>query len=591
MRFSVSLFFLFMQLQAHRVVLASVSEYFRAMFADRMKESRQQDVSMDGVTARGIRLLINYAYTAKLELNLDNIIDVLSAANYVQMDAVVDECCNYLQTQIDIDNCGDLITIADTFSLEKLQRKCYRFICLHLHEFAATNEMNRLDCEQLQRLLTCDFPVNCTETTVLRIILNWLKTKQSDRKTATCLLRHVHLAKIAQSDLERTLGETCSMPSHQMYRELTLQLAESQRKIRKLPALVSNGSSLINSRGMELALINVGGFRSSSGITNEIAYYLPSMKQWQHLTSIPHIEQCNYGTAVLENELYVVGGCYNVCLKEYIHPFGFRYNPITNKWSSIKPMQQDRCRFSLNALDQRLYAVGGVSEHDDEDSDADTSGGDNSNVEVYDPAADSWKYITSIPEKRSQHAGTAHNRHLYISGGLDRQRVLASFWRYDPKQDVWQPLPDMLRARADHSMFGIENKIYVCGGWTEEAITEHRNPVESIDVFDIETNCWHTVTAIPTPKYHAGCVAVDKRIYILGGLLSHSMFNRASSTVEYFDIETNKWALLDPYPQNTWECTCVSLYIPKGKDTVDLMKKNNNNSNGSNPAHDDSFKI
>lgn len=583
----------FMHLQAHRVVLASVSEYFRAMFTDRMKESRQQDVSMDGVTARGIRLLINYAYTAKLELNLENIIDVLSAANYVQITAVVDECSNYLQTQIDIDNCADLLTIGETYSLEKLQRKCYRFICLHLHEFAVTNEMNRLDFEHLQRLLTCDYPVNCTETTVLRIILNWLKTKQSNRKIATCLLRHVHLGKISRNILEETLTEICSRPSHQMFRELTQQLAESQRNMDELSALVSNGSALINSRGMELALINVGGFRSSSGITNEIAYYLPSTKQWQHLTSIPHIEQCNYGTAVLENELYVIGGCYNVCLKEYIHPFGFRYNPITNKWATIKPMQTDRCRFSLNALDQCLYAVGGVSEHDDEDlADADATGGDNSNVEVYDPSADSWKYVTSIPEKRSQHAGGSHNQFLYISGGLDRQRVLTSFWRYDPKQDAWQTLPDMLRARADHSMFGIGDKIYVCGGWTEEAITEHRTPVESIDMFDIESNSWRTVTTIPTPKYHAGCVAVDTRIYIVGGLLSHSMFNRASSTVEYFDIETKEWALHEPYPQNTWECTCVSLYIPKGKDSIDFMKKNNNNSNNNNSqTHHDHFKI
>lgn len=574
-------------------MLASVSEYFCALFTERMKESRQQDISMDGVTARGIRLLINYAYTARLELNLENIVDVLSAANYVQMGAVVDECSNYLQTQIDIENCADVMSIAETFSLMTLQRKCYRFICLHLSELA-TSEINRLECDQLKRLLTCDFPVNCTETTVLHIILNWLKTNQSNQKTATCLLRHVHLANILPDELEQTLDDVCSLPSHHMYTEITMRLAGSQRAIQRMPALLSNGNSLINSRGMELALINVGGFRSLSGITNEIAYYLPSLKQWQHLTSIPHIDQCNYGTAVLENELYVIGGCYNVCLKEYIHPFGFRYNAIANKWATIKPMQQDRCRFSLNALGQWLYAVGGVSEHEDEDlSDADANGGANSSVEVYDSMTDSWRYVTPIPEKRSQHAGTAHDQLLYISGGLDRQRVLATFWCYEPKQDAWEMLPDMLRPRADHSMFAIDNKIFVCGGWMEETSSEHRNPVESIDVFDIETKVWRTVTTIPTPKYHAGCVAVDKRIYIVGGYLSHSItFNRTPPTVEYYDIETNKWALLDPYPQNTWECTCVSMYIPKGKDSCDLMRKSaTSNSNSGIQAHDDRFKL
>lgn len=58
----------------------------------------------------------------------------------------------------------------------------------------------------------------------------------------------------------------------------------------------------------------VGGF-GIGGITNEITYYLPSTGKWRHLTSIPHVEQCNFGTAVLHNDLYVVGGCFNQSLQ------------------------------------------------------------------------------------------------------------------------------------------------------------------------------------------------------------------------------------------------------------------------------------
>lgn len=72
--------------------------------------------------------------------------------------------------------------------------------------------------------------------------------------------------------------------------------------------------SLINSRGMELAVIKVGGF-GLGGITNEVTYFLASSGKWRHLTSIPHVEQCNFGTAVLDNELYVVGGCFNQSLQ------------------------------------------------------------------------------------------------------------------------------------------------------------------------------------------------------------------------------------------------------------------------------------
>ncbi len=51
------------------------------------------------------------------------------------------------------------------------------------------------------------------------------------------------------------------------------------------------------------------------------------------MTSVPHVESCNFGCAVLRNELFVVGGCFNQSLQEeeHIHPFGFRYNPRVNR--------------------------------------------------------------------------------------------------------------------------------------------------------------------------------------------------------------------------------------------------------------------
>lgn len=87
---------------------------------------------------------------------------------------------------------------------------------------------------------------------------------------------------------------------------------------------------LINSRGMELAVIKVGGF-GLGGITNEVTYFLASSGKWRHLTSIPHVEQCNFGTAVLENELYVVGGCFNQSLQVRNKTSPYSLSSKTNK--------------------------------------------------------------------------------------------------------------------------------------------------------------------------------------------------------------------------------------------------------------------
>lgn len=261
------------------------------------------------------------------------------------MDAVVDACTDYLQSHLDIENCVDLATISETFCLQKLRQKCYRFICANLSEFSVTNEMKRLTWQQLNYVLSCDFPVDCTEEVVLKIVLEWIHLQKVDIKISHSLLNNVRLSDILMTDLDSVLRESRFSRDSAVVMS-TKGLAMSQRKLRRLHKStatfpMTNNNVLSNYRGMELALVNVGGFRTA-GITNEITYYLPSVKKWHHLTSIPHVEQCNYGTAVKGNELYIVGGCYNVCLKEYIHPFGFRYNPMSNKWLTIAPMQQGK---------------------------------------------------------------------------------------------------------------------------------------------------------------------------------------------------------------------------------------------------------
>lgn len=204
------------------------------------------------------------------------------------------------------------------------------------------------------------------------------------------------------------------------------------------------------------------------------------------------------------------------------------------------------------------------------------------NSERYDPDEDRWKYIPDLPEQRTQHAGASHLQYLYICGGLsERSRVLSSMWRYDTLHENWEKMPDMLSPRADHVMLEIDENLYVCGGWSEETYqVENRKLANTIDMYDPRTKEWRTITTIPTPKYHAGISAVETKIYIIGGFYADSMFDRASSTIEFYDIDKDEWSSLDRYPQNNWECSCVSLYIPKFRDDMQVLNDENVNDEG-----------
>jgi len=72
------------EIPAHKVVLASSSPYFRAMFTGELSESRQTVVTMREIDSHALELLVQYVYTAEIEVTEDNV-QVRSLPNHSYM--------------------------------------------------------------------------------------------------------------------------------------------------------------------------------------------------------------------------------------------------------------------------------------------------------------------------------------------------------------------------------------------------------------------------------------------------------------------------------------------------------------------------
>jgi len=57
----------------HRAVLAASSPYFRAMFHSTLRESREQRIKLDGVTALSLKRLVDYIYTGCIEVSVTSL--------------------------------------------------------------------------------------------------------------------------------------------------------------------------------------------------------------------------------------------------------------------------------------------------------------------------------------------------------------------------------------------------------------------------------------------------------------------------------------------------------------------------------------
>lgn len=63
-----------MEIPAHKMVLSACSPYFYAMFSGGdFEESRQDKITVQGVDYHALQLLIEYVYTAIVEVTEDNV--------------------------------------------------------------------------------------------------------------------------------------------------------------------------------------------------------------------------------------------------------------------------------------------------------------------------------------------------------------------------------------------------------------------------------------------------------------------------------------------------------------------------------------
>ncbi|XP_061886115.1 zinc finger and BTB domain-containing protein 8B [Entelurus aequoreus] len=94
--------------KAHRNVLFAGSGYFRALLVHYLQDSgqRHSTASLDIVTADAFSIILDFLYSGRLSLSSSNVIEVMSAASYLQMTDLVNLCKGYIRSSLEICNKG-----------------------------------------------------------------------------------------------------------------------------------------------------------------------------------------------------------------------------------------------------------------------------------------------------------------------------------------------------------------------------------------------------------------------------------------------------------------------------------------------------
>jgi len=172
-----------MKISANKIVLSCYSEYFKAMFDIEMQERYQDTVEMKGFDGDVIKMLIDYMYGETIFINRDNVMQVLVAADYLQMHGVKNDCIDFLQVGLTVDNCLDALLAYDMHRPTAEYDHVYHFISKNFPVIYRQEKLNQLSKNQIVQMLTKINKNEVNQEHLFEIVTSWISNDECKRKT------------------------------------------------------------------------------------------------------------------------------------------------------------------------------------------------------------------------------------------------------------------------------------------------------------------------------------------------------------------------------------------------------------------------
>lgn len=323
----------------HRVLLAAVSPYFRAMFTSPLVESRLTEIRLEEVTPSVMETVIHFIYTGEAGLSLDTAEDLFVAANRLQVMPLQDLCSRFLFEHLSVENCLGMYSLARSHHDQLLLRASLRLVAQHFPRVARQKDFLLLDPGTLGSLLESDRLGVESETEVYDAARRWAENCPADRYVhMPTLLRHLRPGLLAPEETRRLNKELGPRASTE-----------------------GMGGPLRPREGMfEKKIVCVDLKPREDDALRESDYTVdcfdPRTGKWEKLSSLGSL-LCPGCTAV-GGRLFVAGGILRTGqVSSAVH----EYDVVLDRWILRPPMEQPRAMFGLLGSGDSLYALGGCN--------------------------------------------------------------------------------------------------------------------------------------------------------------------------------------------------------------------------------------
>ena len=503
------------QFSVHNVLLVAASPFFSRLMSSDMRERKEKliKIQLPEATLPVMEDVLQYIYTGNGLIIEERAHNLIATADFLLLPGLKTKACNFLNENLNVDNCVFNYYFADKYQCMELREKAREVINSNFSAILESEEFLSLDMKQVMEWVSSDDITVNAEREIFKGIVKWVSHDRNEREAHFATLFHqVHLMSMSHDYFFDDLVEEELITTNNDCLNLVLAAIKgifhsSYDCVTKSPRKCLRAHTDI---------IFVCGRRKS-------LCYVPDTNIWYQLEDML-FEHQNHAVQQNRDKIFIFGG-------QPVGPGRFRiteyYMPQGNSWGSLQTKFLCEDEFSsLSELNGFLYATG------------------NEKGMVYEciPERNDWEILDDMPSRRLGACGISDGRHLYIIGGSPADELKRSGTvtteRFDPDEDNWEEVAGMKEAR--HGAFGVamNGKLYVAGGTQQKSEGQICVVLSSCEVYNPSTDEWQLIPSLKVPRHTASMVCFKGELYVLGGFSGEKS---VEYSVEVFNAETNEW--------------------------------------------------
>ena len=161
---------------AHKVALASSSNFLGGMIMSGMQESGQSIIELNNVEKHLFKYILDYIYGVRVQLISSDVVPLLGLANSYSMIELREKLGNILYNNLSVTNCCSIFAAADAYNCETLKKHALELIFSNFALASKSTGFYELPIQLIANILNSDDILDCDESLIFDAAVRWIES-------------------------------------------------------------------------------------------------------------------------------------------------------------------------------------------------------------------------------------------------------------------------------------------------------------------------------------------------------------------------------------------------------------------------------